>query len=814
MVTTVPIAGLQKGWNGYTATAPFDYTRWANPASVQVKGPGGWRPLEPGETIPSGAQFRVYTDTKGQLTGTPPPSPGTQSPNAVETTTGQDLAWQNHQIAMDLLAAQDRLRGLEQEDVRLQQEAERFNAQQEQLHQQAMAQFELDAARIGIEAAQVQLNARLADIEAEANAARLNFDQRRAVVDAQLEDARINLQAAQTRAMEERLASQFNFDQRATKAELEQNIMRMLADRSGPQDWTKYNDLLNNLNRANPIASTTIDPFSLLSNLVQEYTPDLTGLEGTHVTDTSGLYQPYTPSPVNSGGFNIDSLLPGVPQNPMTGAHTVNVPTGTAQTVTPPPAPAPEPAPAPAPAPAPSGGGIASGPSKDTVLPPALGGGQEGYATAPTLNPNPTPATPDDDPIEWWTKNHPGMPIPTWMTDGNYNIDPSWYGTQNTGGLLQSGITIVGDTPSGKRTGYEEALVPLPDGRTLVLDRNQTKSLLDGVDLGDVPDRKATGGFVQDLTTRQNNLLANWNAPRQDPGFSRDINRGGAAAATSTNFGVQQPAWNREPNTGIAGNQRTAVNTVRAQPPRGNVDPGFSRGVNEPVWNRPTGAGLDSLRNASRADAARGAIVDPGFSREPVWNRPTTPVNPADFAMVQKPATPPIGTAGKADMVMPSINAVARELVQRQPRERPSTMSLLQSFISSIGRMNEGGIYRMAGGGIVSQTGGDDYDPGKITYNLYDDETLYNQPFLRKIRGQDDSRSFGAFGGGNMVGKWGLPTNLSLQRYGALLPTEQAMLQGAYDDPASGVSFDDILGMAQRASAGTRGYGGMSMYGG
>jgi hypothetical protein len=138
--------------------------------------------------------------------------------------------------------------------------------------------------------------------------------------------------------------------------------------------------------------------------------------------------------------------------------------------------------------------------------------------------------------------------------------------------------------------------------------------------------------------------------------------------------------------------------------------------------------------------------------------------------------------------------------------DRHKTKKLLEGRGGSL-------LNRMAGGGIISTTGGANYDPGTVTYNTYADSDLFNQSFLRKIRGDTPGRSFGAFGGGNTVGPYKLPVNLSIQRYNALLPTEQAMTKGAYDDPRAGIAFDDVVEMAKRASVGTTGFGGSSAYG-
>lgn len=105
----------------------------------------------------------------------------------------------------------------------------------------AKQQWERDAASLGIDAAN------------------LNFQQRQA--DAQNELTR------QSGVLQR---DDLNFRQRDAKAGKQLTILDMLNSRRGPSNWVRYGSLLNGLNAPNPDKSTTLDPFAILNDLVQE----------------------------------------------------------------------------------------------------------------------------------------------------------------------------------------------------------------------------------------------------------------------------------------------------------------------------------------------------------------------------------------------------------------------------------------------------------------------------------------------------------------------------------------------------------------
>lgn len=92
---------------------------------------------------------------------------------------------------------------------------------------------------------------------------------------------------------------------------------------------------------------------------------------------------------------------------------------------------------------------------------------------------------------------------------------------------------------------------------------------------------------------------------------------------------------------------------------------------------------------------------------------------------------------------------------------------------------------------------------GTMTVNTYSPETMGQQPFLQKLRGEQEAPLFTGYGSSidaPSVGVYGLPAVPSQQRLNRLLPSEQLMLQGTYEE--AGQYWADILEKARRASVG------------
>lgn len=162
-----------------------------------------------------------------------------------EVVTGTDLVEQAERIR----ASQDASR-IAQEQVNLQREQmAQQNAQFQQNFQmqQADAQrrYELDKAMLG-----------------EQTAMRL-FQER-------IQTANLELQRNQAKLQEQQFQlerQQAEFARADQVAARKMDVLNMLAERSGPQDWVAYNNLLNGLSAPDPQATQTIDVMSLLKDI-------------------------------------------------------------------------------------------------------------------------------------------------------------------------------------------------------------------------------------------------------------------------------------------------------------------------------------------------------------------------------------------------------------------------------------------------------------------------------------------------------------------------------------------------------------------
>lgn len=105
-------------------------------------------------------------------------------------------------------------------------------------------QYDVDVKRLGLDAANLARQSRV-------DAATADFNDRVLSLD----------------------TDKFNFTQRDSLANKKLDIIDMLGSRTGPQDWVKYNSMLNQLSPPDPSRSQEIDVFSILDGLVKESTP-------------------------------------------------------------------------------------------------------------------------------------------------------------------------------------------------------------------------------------------------------------------------------------------------------------------------------------------------------------------------------------------------------------------------------------------------------------------------------------------------------------------------------------------------------------
>ena len=130
----------------------------------------------------------------------------------------------------------------------------------------AQQQYQMDVANFGLSQAQTMMNARM-------NEANLVLQR------AQAERDRASFLLQQ---------NQFNASQAQAKEQARENIMEMMASRTGPQDYVAYNNLANGLAAPTPQQSATFDPFAALADLYKE--SNIAPPEVPDLPDMSSVY--------------------------------------------------------------------------------------------------------------------------------------------------------------------------------------------------------------------------------------------------------------------------------------------------------------------------------------------------------------------------------------------------------------------------------------------------------------------------------------------------------------------------------------------
>lgn len=346
---------------------------------------------------------------------------------------------------------------------------------------QARQQYQLDVARFGEDVAARIFNQRVQNATLKLNGFNANLNR-----------AGVQLQA-----------NQQGYDQRAGVADRKTAILGMLADRSGPQDWVKYTNLLNGLSA--PSGQTThFEPFSILDGLIQPGRVDI-------------------PDAVNVGEI------------PIAGPTTVN---------------------APQPQPQPQGQG--QGPSWAATATPANGGvlpsnqddnslvlmKENAPNTASRYTPLPAPAG------EMSAAEQAARQIAAQRQQQPAAANPASFGSPigrfaNGGTIAGGGMAITGDSPKGHRTGYEEMVInlnPDPEDRVLIVP-------LRGRAMPDLPRAAgggvygATGGY--DFTKYSPQTLGNLPFMKKLSGQKVGGSFGGFGAPLgNADYGVSNAPWN------------------------------------------------------------------------------------------------------------------------------------------------------------------------------------------------------------------------------------------------------------------------------
>lgn len=238
----VPVGGYTKGQLVQTGFAGQSNTD--DYAGVTVYAPDG-TPLPPGTAIPAGSWVSI---------GAPPPPGSWDAPSgsviingkkmpptgtAQAVVTGVDIRNTESEIndrAARTQIAQDTL------DETIRQNKQAFAAGE----RAAKRQYDLDKLQYGEQVAARQFNEEMSTLQYELNS---------------------RLADAQTKYNSDRLAldkDRLGFEREDARAGRQLQGLGMLADRSGPQDWVKYNSLVNGMPPPDPQSTQNIDVMGLL----------------------------------------------------------------------------------------------------------------------------------------------------------------------------------------------------------------------------------------------------------------------------------------------------------------------------------------------------------------------------------------------------------------------------------------------------------------------------------------------------------------------------------------------------------------------
>lgn len=324
-------------------------------------------------------------------------------------------------------------------------------------------QYELDKERLGLDRAN------------------LLRQQRMDAASADLADRQLALQTEQA-----------NFNQRDSLASKKMQLVDMLASRSGPQDWVKYNSLLNLLSPPTPERSQSLDVFSILDGLVKESEVRKPGLRADLMGDLGAggggtaaprQQQPYssfeslggkTGATTSGGGFNYGGGAGGgaVPTSTYVSGDTGRTDPGGVQSYTLPKE------------------DYFSGVKNETVA--GLGKGQGMYTQTGVAGPS-------------LGSDYVGFQVTDPYTKKVYGANdsisagaPIWIQRLANGGMMrgQMAMAMVGDGRGKEPSENAEIAIaqPSPEGaRLIVLNPEQTKRALGK---GVKPKRMATGGTI------------------------------------------------------------------------------------------------------------------------------------------------------------------------------------------------------------------------------------------------------------------------------------------------------------------------------
>ena len=663
-------------------------------------------------------------------------------------------------------------------------------------------QIPIDAATIADMAAKNNLTARGQDITSQdAAAARqqayldsINQINEAYYRDAQtvgVQRAQLNYQQRLAQVQQSLAAASQGYTERLGAANTKLTAMKALADRSGPQDWVRYNNLLNGL--VGPRGtSTTIDPTAFANDLVDPQFragatngPDLNTL-------LNALNQPYTDT-------NVAAPQLAVPAAPAA----ANVPAWSYTA----------PAPTASPAPAATGGGSSPAPTgvagAGSAAPAAVTG--NGSWSQPNVQPNavanPTAAGINkSDPSQWYSgvpnaqvaglKSGQGAFVTTGLAGtskvGDYNGfnvflnnqqdtnpadvigagTPIWVqklskGTRN--GMIRDLMAIVGEgkgqkpgtTPAQKTLGNTGEVVVNPTGAPMgVLNNDQAKQMLQRA--------HATGTGMRLPGYRVGSGLKFGH-----PSYARG--GGGMRAAGIVAIGRQPQMAKRQPGLIQAG---------------GPGDP------NAPMMQPPV-----------QAAPPPQAAPDPLASGMPALGTGVAPITAADISRMMGQFSSGTGmriddAEDRAEVRAGHPPSAAEETEEDKRTKRAKVgFNILGRAIHRY--VNGTGVSASDPNGIATP-GSSTYgiDPTTQTYTQYSPADTANQPFYQKLIGQMPTQKFGGFGAtlsNPSLGITNAPWAINMQNYLGLSPSEQDQTQSLYQQ-GLGTDFRDQLNQAKLAA--------------
>ncbi len=592
---------------------------------------------------------------------------------------GRDTLTQNASDSAASRALQSQQ--LTQNATRDAQQHEEFLANLGLSQQQLEQTFKIESARLGIEQAT------------------LNLNERQALANNALQIAGFNLSK-----------EQFNAQQRQAQGAQMLDTLKMLADRNGPQDWTRYAYESAGEQAPNPDGTSIYDPLGQLAKMYQPSTVEAPAAMGA--APAGGTAPPLVSSVSGSTSASSASSAPG-------GAGW--------QTASP------------------------SAPSGAMV--------QQIGRPSPLLS-NAAIANAAELPNRFRTG-----PIPTEAAPAPRLIGPSGFNAESTAaheaalripytgsdlpayarGGKTGGMAIVGDSPSGKRTGHEEIAYAATNPET------------GAAELHVLP-HHVVAQALDRWMGRHNGTVSGAN--KLPSHMYQSLISAPPRAATGGVFGAYDkqaaPTYNPLTNEQI-------------QP----VDPGQSM---------TQGASMAAPASTPMMGNAAGASHQPATAASPaaapVWQG--GPVS-APGTMVNQATQPAPSQAGQSP------------LVSNQAFD-PNMPIGMQANAAA-----EGGWQTPA----AQSLGPGQYDPYRIKVNHYSGDVMNNTPLLQMIRGQRPTYGFQGSSINPSIpsqGIFNLPTHLSAQLLARMQPNQLKMLQGIYDNPEAGTSWADILDQSQRAA--------------